>query len=244
MYGIETEYGVTCTLRGQRRLSPDEVARYLFRRVVSWGRSSNVFLVDGARRSRRRCSHPEYATAECGRSATSWSRRGRERILEQLLDSAEERPQDEPHRCSRCTIHLSAEQHRLGGQPRRRLPRELPHHSQRRRWPLVEVLIPFGNVAAPDLRRCRQGRCSTDRRARRSPSVSGPNTSGTVGRRRPPRRSRPIDQRGDEPHADAEHFRRLHVIVGDRHRGVHDLPEGRGHGDPAAHGRRPGGGET
>jgi proteasome accessory factor A len=41
--GIENEYGVTCTLRGQRRLSPDEVARYLFRRVVSWGRSSNVF---------------------------------------------------------------------------------------------------------------------------------------------------------------------------------------------------------
>ena len=28
---------------------PDEVARYLFRRVVSWGRSSNVFLRNGAR---------------------------------------------------------------------------------------------------------------------------------------------------------------------------------------------------
>ena len=44
IFGLENEYGVTCTLRGQRRLSPDEVARYLFRRVVSWGRSSNVFL--------------------------------------------------------------------------------------------------------------------------------------------------------------------------------------------------------
>ena len=38
IFGVENEYGVTCTLRGQRRLSPDEVARYLFRRVVSWGR--------------------------------------------------------------------------------------------------------------------------------------------------------------------------------------------------------------
>ena len=28
IFGIETEYGVTCTLRGQRRLSPDEVARF------------------------------------------------------------------------------------------------------------------------------------------------------------------------------------------------------------------------
>ena len=45
--GIETEYGLTCTFRGQRQLSPDEVARYLFRGVVSWGRSSNVFLRNG-----------------------------------------------------------------------------------------------------------------------------------------------------------------------------------------------------
>ena len=28
IFGIENEYGVTFTLRGQRRLSPDEVARY------------------------------------------------------------------------------------------------------------------------------------------------------------------------------------------------------------------------
>ena len=48
IFGLENEYGVTCTFRGQRRLSPDEVARYLFRRVVHWGRSSNVFLENGA----------------------------------------------------------------------------------------------------------------------------------------------------------------------------------------------------
>ncbi len=49
IFGVETQYGVTCAVRGQRRLSSDEVARYLFRRVVSWGRSSNVFLRNGAR---------------------------------------------------------------------------------------------------------------------------------------------------------------------------------------------------
>ena len=65
IYGLENEYGVTCTLRGQRRLSPDEVARYLFRRVVSWGRSSNVFLENGARLYLDVGSHPEYATPEC-----------------------------------------------------------------------------------------------------------------------------------------------------------------------------------
>ena len=44
IFGVETEYGITCTFRGQQRLSPDEAAHYLFRRVVSWDRSSNVFL--------------------------------------------------------------------------------------------------------------------------------------------------------------------------------------------------------
>ncbi len=63
IFGIENEYGVTFTLRGQRRLSPDEVARYLFRRVVSWGRSSNVFLENGARLYLDVGSHPEYRHA-------------------------------------------------------------------------------------------------------------------------------------------------------------------------------------
>ena len=34
IFGLENEYGVTCTLRGQRRLSPDEVARYLHSNTV------------------------------------------------------------------------------------------------------------------------------------------------------------------------------------------------------------------
>src|SRR5438046_9690790 len=65
IFGLENEYGVTCTFRGSRRLSPDEVARYLFRRVVSGGRSSNVFLKNGARLYLDVGSPPEYATPEC-----------------------------------------------------------------------------------------------------------------------------------------------------------------------------------
>ncbi|MEE9413903.1 MAG: proteasome accessory factor PafA2 family protein, partial [Acidimicrobiales bacterium] len=96
IYGIENEYGVTCTLRGQRRLSPDEVARYLFRRVVSWGRSSNVFLANGSRLYLDVGSHPEYATAECDNvyDLVVHDKAG-ERILEQLLGSAEQRLEDE-----------------------------------------------------------------------------------------------------------------------------------------------------
>ena len=94
--GLENEYGVTCTIRGQRRLSPDEVARYLFRRVVSWGRSSNVFLANGARLYLDVGSHPEYATPECDSvyEVICHDRAG-ERILERLVDNAEERLAEE-----------------------------------------------------------------------------------------------------------------------------------------------------
>ena len=96
IFGIETEYGVTCTFHGQRRLSPDEVARYLFRRVVSWGRSSNVFLRNGARLYLDVGSHPEYATPECDDliELVTHDKAG-ERILEGLLVDAEQRLREE-----------------------------------------------------------------------------------------------------------------------------------------------------
>ena len=108
IFGVENEYGVTCTFRGQRRLSPDEVARYLFRRVVSWGRSSNVFLRNGARLYLDVGSHPEYATPECDNvlDLVAHDKAG-ERILEGLLVDADRRLREEASpvtsTCSRTT---------------------------------------------------------------------------------------------------------------------------------------------
>src|SRR5258708_4137308 len=65
IFGLETKYGVTCTYRGQRRLSPDEVARDVFRRVVSWGRSRFVFLRNVARVSGDVGPHPGGAALGC-----------------------------------------------------------------------------------------------------------------------------------------------------------------------------------
>jgi hypothetical protein len=114
IFGLENEYGVTCTFRGQRRLSPDEVARYLFRRVMSWGRSSNVFLRNGARLYLDVGSHPEYATPECDsiRDLVVHDKAG-ERILEGLLVDAERRLHEEGiagdvSTCSRTTPTLPA----------------------------------------------------------------------------------------------------------------------------------------
>ena len=72
------------------------MARYLFRRVVSWGRSSNVFLRNGARLYLDVGSHPEYATPECDdlRELVTHDKAG-ERILEGLLVDAERRLHEE-----------------------------------------------------------------------------------------------------------------------------------------------------
>ena len=96
IFGIENEYGVTCTFDGQRRLTPDEVARYLFRKVVSWGRSSNVFLGNGSRLYLDVGSHPEYATPECDdvREAVIHDKAG-ERIIEGLVEDAQQRLAEE-----------------------------------------------------------------------------------------------------------------------------------------------------
>jgi proteasome accessory factor A len=96
IFGIENEYGITCTFEGQRRLTPDEVARYLFRKVVSWGRSSNVFLSNGSRLYLDVGSHPEYATPECDhvRELVVHDKAG-ERIVEGLVADAQERLAEE-----------------------------------------------------------------------------------------------------------------------------------------------------
>src|SRR5207245_4872814 len=49
IFGLENEYGLTCMLDGQSRLSPDNIARYLFERVIPGARNANVFLENGAR---------------------------------------------------------------------------------------------------------------------------------------------------------------------------------------------------
>ena len=43
IFGIENEYGVTCTFDGQRRLTPDEVARYISHRLAVAGREEPLF---------------------------------------------------------------------------------------------------------------------------------------------------------------------------------------------------------
>ncbi len=208
IFGIENEYGVTCSFEGQRRLSPDEVARYLFRRVVSWGRSSNVFLRNGARLYLDVGSHPEYATPECDdlRQAVVHDKAG-ERILEGLVVDAQQRLTAEGIAGQ---VYLFKNNTDSAGNSYGCHENYLVSRSgdfQR----LSDVLIPF-LVSRQII--CGAGKVlQTPRGAvycvsQRADHIWEGVSSATT-------RSRPIINTRDEPHADAEHHRRLHVIVGD-----------------------------
>src|SRR5579883_2556474 len=208
IFGLENEYGVTCTLRGQRRLSPDEVARYLFRRVVSWGRSSNVFLETGARLYLDVGSHPEYATPECDRinDLVTHDKAG-EWILSQLVGGAQARLREEGIRGE---VYLFKNNTDSAGNSYGCHENYLTERSDDfSRY--TEVLIPFlvsRQVFAGAGKVLQTARGAVFCLSQRAEHIWEGVSSATT-------RSRPIINTRDEPHADAERFRRLHVIVGD-----------------------------
>src|ERR671930_2576321 len=208
IFGLENEYGVTCTLSGQRSLSPDEVARYLFRRVVSWGRSSNVFLSNGSRLYLDVGSHPEYATAECDNlvQLVTHDKAG-ERILEDLLVDAERRLADEGIGGD---IFLFKNNTDSAGNSygchENYLIVRAGEFSR-----ISDVLLPFlvtRQLICGAGKVLQTPKAATFCLSQRAEHIWEGVSSATT-------RSRPIINTRDEPHADAEKYRRLHVIVGD-----------------------------
>ena len=208
IFGLETEYGVTCAVETGRGLSADEVARYLFRKVVAWGRSSNVFLRNGSRLYLDVGSHPEYATAECDSvpQLVAHDRAG-ERVLEGLVADAQQRLE---HEGVPGVIHLFKNNTDSAGNSygchENYLVRRQGDFGR-----LADVLVPFlitrqVVTGAGKVLPTPRGPvyCLSQRADHIWESVSSATT-----------RSRPIINTRDEPHADAERYRRLHVIVGD-----------------------------
>jgi proteasome accessory factor A len=175
---------------------------------VSWGRSSNVFLRNGARLYLDVGSHPEYATPECDsvRDLVIHDKAG-ERTLEGLLVDAERRLREEGiagdvylfknNTDSAGNSYGCHENYLVGRQG---------EFSR-----LADVLIPFLVTrqivcGAGKVLQTPRGAvyCVSQRAEHIWEGVSSATT-----------RSRPIINTRDEPHADAERYRRLHVIVGD-----------------------------
>lgn len=208
IFGLETEYGITCSFKGQRKLSPDEVARYLFRTVVNRGGSSNMFLGNGGRVYLDVGSHPEYATAECDsmRDLVAQDEAGKV-IVQELADLAELRLREEGIEGD---IYLFRNNTDSAGNSygchENYLVDRVGNFVA-----MTEQFIPFlvsrqlltgaGKVLPQQ-----SGAifCLSQRADHMWEGVASSTT-----------RSRPIINTRDEPHADADKYRRLHVIVGD-----------------------------
>ena len=170
--------------------------------------ASNVFLRNGSRLYLDVGSHPEYATAECDAltELVAHDKAG-ERILEGLVVDAEQRLRDEgvagdiylfKNNTDSAGNSYGCHENYLVGR-----------HGEFSR--LADVLIPF-LVSRQII--CGAGKVlQTPRGAiycvsQRAEHIWEGVSSATT-------RSRPIINTRDEPHADAERYRRLHVIVGD-----------------------------
>ncbi|WJY68040.1 Pup--protein ligase [Corynebacterium auris] len=202
--GVETEFGVTAFRDGQQVLSPEEVARYLFRPVVAAHRSSNIFTDNGARLYLDVGAHPEYATAECD-------------SVTQLLnhDKAGELTFDRLSRQAEKALaadgiggevylfknNVDSRGNSYGAHENYLVSRELVLKSFSRQ--LLPFLITRQLTSGAGV--IKNGRFLLSQRA---DQVWEGVSSATT-------RTRPIINTRDEPHGDSHRFRRMHVIVGD-----------------------------
>ena len=208
IFGLENEYGVTCTLRGQRRLSPDEVARYLFR---GWSagaaaatcscRTAPACTSTSARTpSTRRPSATASTTSSCTTRPASASSRA-------CCVSAEQRLREEG---IRGTVYLFKNNTDSAGNSYGCHENYLTSRSDDLGH-YAEVLIPFlvsRQIFTGAGKVLQTARGPLFSMAQRAEHIWEGVSSATT-------RSRPIINTRDEPHADAEKYRRLHVIVGD-----------------------------
>ncbi len=207
IFGMECEYGVAW--HGKHRQSPDEVARQIFRGVVHVARSSNVFTKNGARLYLDVGSHPEYATPECDsvKQLIIYDRAG-ERMLLNLSRKAEKRIIENGN--DEGSIYLfknntDSAGNSYGCHENYLVTRDVEFGDY------VDTLIPFLVTrqifaGAGKIIGTHNGAkfCLSQRAEHIWEGVSSATT-----------RSRPIINTRDEPHADAEKYRRLHVIVSD-----------------------------
>ena len=210
VYGVETEFGLSHRPVEGRGLPPDELARYLFRPVVKFGRSSNIFIPNGSRLYLDVGSHPEYASAECADLLELIANESAgDRIMHDLALAAEK------------AIHLDGFSGQVyvlknnvdsagnsyGSHENYLIPRTT--HFRR----LSGILLPFlvtrqiisgaGRVV-PASEEAEAHFAFSQRADHMWEGISSATT-----------RSRPIINTRDEPHSDAATHRRLHVIVGD-----------------------------
>ncbi len=209
IYGLESEYGLICTpeRRGGKALSIQNAVMYLFREIISGRMYPDVFLENGARFYQDIGCHPEYATPECDnvRELVTHDKAG-ERIIERLSVTAERKMRIDGFygKISVFKNNTDTPGNTYGCHENYLMDRRVSFRQ------LASQLIPFFVTrqiftGAGKATRTDRGRYVISQRAqhiREEISIATTTARGIINTR-------------DEPHADREKYRRLHVIVGD-----------------------------
>ncbi|WEV76299.1 proteasome accessory factor PafA2 family protein [Bifidobacterium sp. ESL0800] len=207
IFGVETEYGVSVT-GTDKPCDPGQVAMMMFAPILSRTRSTNTYLENGSRLYLDVGSHPEYATAEARDPATALTQDlAGESIMRRLALGAQQRLR-KTHG-EHAAIHLFKDNvdsagHAFGCHENYLVRRYVS-------LPIIKAqLLPFlvtRQLLTGAGRVTQNGFEITQRAAFLDEGVSSSTT-----------RFRPMVNTRDEPHADPDEFRRLHVIIGDSNR--------------------------
>jgi len=208
IFGLETEYGLIFNPKGKVYLPMEKILGLIFDGLIPNSWPSNAFLQNGARFYQDTGCHPEYATPECDNlfDLVVHDKAG-ERILESCLPAAEARLAEEGISGNIFIYKNNTDSlgNTYGCHENYLIQRDIDF------WKVAEQLIPYfvtrliytgtGKV----LKVSGKSHYFISQRAQHIHEKTSSSTTS----------SRSIINTRDEPHADAEKYRRLHIIVGD-----------------------------
>ncbi len=208
IFGLESEFGLIFSPNGRVYLPMEKILGYIFEGLIPNSWPSNAFLCNGARFYQDTGCHPEYSTPECDRlyDLVVHDKAG-ERLLEACLPMAEKRLREEGLVGDIFIFKNNTDSmgNTYGCHENYLMKRDLDF------WKVTEQIIPFfvtRQVYAGAGKVLKVSGRTHFFLSQRAQHIHEKTSSSTTS-------SRSIINTRDEPHADAEKYRRLHIIVGD-----------------------------
>lgn len=207
IFGIETEYGISVT-GTEKPVDPAVAASILFKPIVMSCGSANTYVSNGSRLYLDVGAHPEYASAEaCNPLEALASDAAGEEILRKTALRAENEISEKFGGLAK--IHLfknnvDSAGNSFGCHENYLIPRHVSLAALK--TSLISFLVTRQIFCGAG--RFADGRFEITQRAR---FVDEDISSAVT-------QSRPMINTRDEPHADSDKYRRLHVIIGDSNR--------------------------
>ena len=208
IFGLENEYGLIFSPNGKIYLPVEKVLGYIFEGLIPNSWPSNAFLTNGARFYQDTGCHPEYSTPECDNilDLVTHDKAG-ERLVEGCMPFAEQRLKEEGLSGDIYIFKNNTDSmgNTYGCHENYLMKREVDF------WKVTEQLIPFfvtRQIYAGAGKLLKLSGRTHFFISQRAQHIHEKTSSSTTS-------SRSIINTRDEPHADAERYRRLHIIVGD-----------------------------